>query len=105
MPVDRHKQAQTLPCRLSQTSDHPARGDVHPASDVHTREWEQYPDTPAEPCVPLAQAWAEPSLITISSVSTATQMERAWERCPGVPRPATAAALEDRSATGPETLE
>ena len=57
---------------------------------------------PHSPVVPLAQAWAELSLITISSVSTATQMERAWEWCPGVPRPATGAGLEVRSATGPE---
>lgn len=58
------------------------------------------------PAVPLAQAQAEPSLITILSVSAATQMERAWERCPGVPhpppRPATEAGLEARSAVGPE---
>lgn len=87
MPADRHKQTQTLPCRLSQTPDHPTQRVLHqPQTCMHVKV--SSAQTPLHsPAVPLAQARAEPSLITILSVSAATQMERAWERCPGVPPP------------------
>lgn len=97
---DRHKQAQTLPCRLSQTPDHPTWGTcIQPQTCTHVN-MNSTQTPPHSPAVPLAQARAELSLITILSVSTATQMERAWEWCPGVPRPTTGAGLENRSAPG-----
>ncbi|KAF7486496.1 Hypothetical predicted protein [Marmota monax] len=67
--------------------DHPTWGDLRTNPDVQPANVAGTQTPPHSLAVPLAQAQTELSLITISSVSTATQMERARNDARGSPAP------------------
>ena len=78
--ADRRKQAQELTGVSRQTPrpPHPRRP-AHKPRRAHVQTFAGTQAPPHSLAVPLAQARTEPSLIPISSVSAATQMEQALE--------------------------